>query len=162
MEARRAAGWWYAALGAGAVSLAIIGAAYLWADAGYWLRYGSLKGWTIYPPGVTTSEPDYVSNLRYDGLLLAAVVAMATSGFCWLVSVVRGWGAGALRPMRWLPVLLALPAAVHTGADEYHFRQPYDPASHPLPNFDSLRAVVRAADSLEALEEAAAAPDPAQ
>ncbi|OWP64019.1 hypothetical protein CDA63_06025 [Hymenobacter amundsenii] len=149
MEARRGTGWWYAALGASAVSAAIIGVAYLKADAGYWLRYGSLEGWTIYPlladlpQSIAHAGPDYISNLRYDGLMLAAVVAMATSGSCWLVSVVRDWGRGALRPVRWLPVLLALPAAVHAGADEYHFRQPYDPASHPLPNFDSLRAVLR-------------------
>ena len=162
MEARRGTGWWYAALGTGAVSLAIIGAAYLWADAGYWLRYGSLKGWTIYPalgglPQTVASTPDYVSNLRYNGLLLAAELALAVGVACWLVSVVRDWGPGALRPVRWLPVLLALPAAVHAGADEYHFRQPYDPASHPLlyPTMsgDSLRAWIQTTDSLNALED---------
>ncbi|SET35856.1 hypothetical protein SAMN04487998_1555 [Hymenobacter actinosclerus] len=71
---------------------------------------------------------------------------------CWLVSVARSWGPGTLRPLRWLPLVLALPAAVHAGADLYHFHQPYDPTSHPLPNIDSLRAELRVIDSLEALE----------
>ncbi|NVO29781.1 hypothetical protein [Hymenobacter lapidiphilus] len=150
MEARRETGWWYAALGAGAVSLAVIGVAYRQADAGYWLYHG--PGWTIYPAlsafpqSIAPSGPDYISYLTYEALVWAAGLALAVGVVCWLVSLGRNRGPGALRPLRWLPLVLALPAAGHVGAYKYHLRQRYDPASHPL------RSPTMSADLLESPE----------